>query len=150
MAIWAGLGHAIRRRSGMPMSHHEAIGKSVSRNHMTPEEIISSAEHANSPRRYVGMDATKFSSPSANPVAGTLVGKKNKQAGTMDGVKGGRRTPMQTSASKERMGARYGIGVKFPKGTSPEAAATMANARIVPSVSGRQNPNFQSGTDASY
>ena len=56
MPSWTSLGHAIRRRSGMPTNHHESAGKSMSRNNMTPEEVIASAEHANSPRKYVGQN----------------------------------------------------------------------------------------------
>ena len=46
------------------------------------------------------------------------------------------------------MGARYNIGVKFPTGHEPAAAATMANAKIVPSVAGRQAPNFGDGMNS--
>ena len=53
-----------------------------------------------------------------------------------------------SAAQSERMGARYNIGVKFPAGHEPAAAATMANARVVPSVAGRQAPNFDSGIDS--
>ena len=55
MSLWSSLGHAMRRRSGMPSSYTESVGKSMSKKFMTPEEIISSAEHANSARKYVGM-----------------------------------------------------------------------------------------------
>ena len=59
MALWTSMGHAMRRRMGAPSSHHEAAGKSMARNIMTPEEVIASAQHANSARRYVGMDMAK-------------------------------------------------------------------------------------------
>ena len=146
MATWASIGHAMRRRAGMPSNHLESAGSSMSRNNLTPEEILASAEHANSPRRYMGMDSAKFTSPSAAPVAGTLIGKKNTQAGNNYGVTSPRRTPILA----ERLGSRYAISVKFPKGTSPEAGATMANARIVPSVQGKNTPNFESGMQSSY
>jgi hypothetical protein len=49
------------------------------------------------------------------------------------------------AAQSERMGARYVIGANFPAVHSIEATATMANAKIVPSVSGKNAPDFQYG-----
>ena len=150
MALWTSMGHAMRRRMGAPSSHHEAAGKSMSKSVPTTEEILASAAHAKSPRRYMGMDAAKFTNASGTPEKGTLVGKKNAQAA--DPTSGGKanraNVPSGNAAQSERMGARYNIGVKFPVGTEPAAAATMANARIVPSVSGRQTPNFDAGIDS--
>ena len=80
MAIWTSLGHAMRRRMGAPTNHHESAGKTMARNIMTPEEVIASAEHANSPRKYVGQTAG-VANISGAPMKGTLVQKKNKQAG---------------------------------------------------------------------
>ena len=149
MATWTSLGHAMRRRMGAPSNHHEAAGKSMARNIMTPEEVIASAEHANSPRKYVGQ-MSGVANVSGTPLRGTLVGKKNTQAG--DPTAGGKANRKNVSAgdaaASERMGARYATSVKFPKGTSPEAGPTMANAKIVPSVAGRNKPNFDYGLDA--
>jgi len=152
MASWTSLGHAMRRRMGAPSNHHESTGKSMSRNHMTPEEVLASAEHSNSPRRFMGMDAMQFTSASGTPVKGTLVGKKNTQSG--DPTAGGKANKSNilvgSTAASERLGARYNISVKYPAGTSSEAGPTMANARIVPSVTGRQKPNFDYGQDSAY
>jgi hypothetical protein len=120
----------------------------MSRNNMTPEEVIASAEHANSPRKYVGQ-TTGFQAVPAE--RGTLIGKKNKQAGdpTAGGKANRKNVLVNNSSASERMGARYSTSVKFPKGTEPAAGPTMANAKTVPSVMG-QSGNFESGMDFSY
>jgi len=143
MATWTSLGHAMRRRMGMPSSHLEAAGKNMERNISTPEEIINSAEHANSARRYVGMSAATSAAP-VMPEKGKLMPKKNKQAS--DPTAGGK----ANRKNIERAGATYRIVAGFPKGTSPEAAPTMANAKIVPSVAGKQAPNFNAGMTDNY
>lgn len=150
MALWSSMGHAMRRRMGAPSSHLEAAGKSMSKNIPTTEEILASAAHASSPRRYMGMDAAKVA-PSA-PSRGTAVAKKNTQAG--DPTSGGKANRSNVSAGNaaqsERMGARHRISVKFPAGHDPAAAETMANGRVIKSVAGRQAPNFNDGNSASY
>ena len=150
MALWSSMGHAMRRRMGAPSSHLEAAGKSMSKNIPTTEEILASAAHASSPRRYMGMDAAKVA-PSA-PSRGTAVAKKNTQAA--DPTAGGKANRANVSAgnaaASERMGARHRISVKFPAGHDPAAAATMANGRMISSVAGRQAPNFNDGSSSSY
>lgn len=143
MATWTSLGHAMRRRMGLPSNHHETAGKSMSRNHMTPEEVIASAEHANSARRYVGQ-TNGFTAPSATPTTGKLMPKKNTQSA--DPTAGGKANRVNI----ERAGAQYRITAKMPPMMSPEAGPTMANAKIVPSVVGKQRPNFDYGTDTTY
>ena len=149
MALWTSMGHAMRRRMGAPSSHHEAAGKSMSKSVPTTEEILASAEHSKSPRRYVGMDAAK-SFEAVKPEKGTLMPKKNTQAS--DPTAGGKANRKNVSAGNavqsERMGARYNVSVKFPAGHEPAAAATMANAKVVPSVAGRQAPNFGDGMNS--
>ena len=151
MASWTSLGHAMRRRMGAPSNHHEAAGKSMARNIMTPEEVIASAEHANSPRKYVGQ-MSGVANVSGTPLRGTLVGKKNTQAGdpTAGGKANRKNVLAGNAAASERMGAAYSVSQKFPKGTEPAAGPTMANARTVPSVAGRQAPNFNSAMGESY
>ena len=150
MALWTSMGHAMRRRMGAPSSHLEAAGKSMSKDIPTTEEILASAAHANSPRRYMGMDAAKVA-PTA-PSRGTAVAKKNTQAA--DPTAGGKANRANVSAgnaaASERMGARYRTMVKFPAGHEPAASATMGNARTISSVSGRQAPNFNDGNSSSY
>ena len=151
MPFWSGLGHAMRRRSGMPMNHHESVGKSMSRNMPTPEEVIASAQHANSARKYIGQIAS-VNGGAVPPERGKLMPKKNKQAGDpTSGGKANRKNKLvNNAAASERMGARYVVGAKFPAVHSIEAAATMSNAKIVPSASGKQSPNFNYGMEGNY
>ena len=146
MASWTSVGHAMRRRMGAPSNHHEEKGRIMARNHMTPEEVISSAEHAGSARRYVGQ-SVGFSAPSATPATGKLMPKKNTQAA--DPTAGGKANRKNVSAgdavASERMGARYRTAVNFAPSIDPAAGPTMASAKAVRSVSGRQAPNFGDG-----
>lgn len=148
MAKWTDLGHAMRRRMGAPSSHLEAAGKSMTRNHMTPEEVIASAEHANSARRYMSMDAAKTASPVA-PERGTPVAKKNTQASdpTAGGKSNKKNILVNNAAASERMGAKFRITASVPS-VAPEAGPTMANAKTVPAVAG-QSGNFDTGMTTS-
>ena len=111
MALWTSMGHAMRRRMGAPSSHHEAAGKSMSKSVPTTEEILASAAHSKSPRRYIGMDVVK-SVEAVGPEKGTLVPKKNKQASdpTAGGKANRKNVSAGSAAQSERMGARYNIG----------------------------------------
>jgi hypothetical protein len=151
MARWTDLGHAMRRRMGASSNHHEATGNSMSRNHMTPEEVIASAEHANSARRYVGQ-MSNVANMSGAPLKGKLMPKKNTQAGDPTiANKANRKNMLAGDATQsERMGARYSVGASFPAVHSIEATATLANSKIVPSVSGRNAPNFNYGMTTEY
>ena len=148
MATWTSLGHAMRRRMGAPSNHLESAGKSMTRNHLTPEEVIASAEHANSARRYMGQGNTGFEA--VKPERGTPVARKNTQAG--DPTSGGKANKKNVlagnAAQSERMGAKYRVTASFPT-VAPEAGPTMASARTVPSVMG-QSKNFQGGEGSSY
>jgi hypothetical protein len=153
MANWTDMGHAMRRRMGAPSNHHEATGASMSnRTNLTPEEIIASAEHTTSPRRYMGMAASAANVTATSPLKGKLMPKNNKQAAdpTITNKANRKNVSAGNAAQSERMGARYSIGVKFPKGTNIESASTMGSARMVPSVSGRQAPNFDAGMSGPY
>lgn len=153
MANWSDMGHAMRRRMGASASHRESVGKGMSRNLMTPEEVLASVDYANSPRRYVGMGYTAFTDSSATPEKGTLVPKKHGKSVDPTGYGKGNvaREFVQVDASNsERLGARFSIGAKFPAIYSAEAAATMGNAKVIPSIAGRQNPNFEMGVEGPY
>ena len=138
MAAWASQGHGMRRRTGAPSNHHESAGKSMNRNHATSDEAMSSAAAAGSPRATMGMDAYQVSEPPA--MVGTQVPKKNVQAAdpTNPGSK-------QNRVNIEKLGASYRVSVPFTPTIDPAAGPTMQSARIVPSVPGRENPNFESG-----
>jgi hypothetical protein len=50
----------------------------------------------------------------------------------------------------ERVGATYRVNANMGATIDPAAGATMASARIIPSIQGRQNPNFESGIQSTY
>jgi hypothetical protein len=50
----------------------------------------------------------------------------------------------------EHKGAQCRITAKMPAPINSEASATMANARIIRSVAGKQTPNFNNGVDSTY
>lgn len=137
MASWASIGHGMRRRSGAPSNHLESAGTNMARTHATSDEHMDAAVQAGSFRVPVG---------AAPVLQGTLVPRKNTQAAdpTNPGSK-------QNRQNIERIGATYRVS---PKSTfvqlDPAAGPTMANARIVPSIQGRENPNFDSGMQSSY
>lgn len=137
MATWASMGHAMRRRMGVPSNHLESAGKGMK--NQTPEQIIASGGRA-----YMGSDANTFNNVSGEPTVGKLMPKKNTQAAD----------PYEkTKANRqniERKGAQYRITAKMPAPTNIEASSTMMNARTVPSVSGKQSPNFAAGMEGTY
>lgn len=138
MATNYSVGHAMRRRNGTPSSSLEAAGKAMNRIHQSSDEAYAAAGAAGSHRIALGNDAYAMTPSPA--LEGTLVPKKNTQAG--DPTAGGKANRQNI----EVLGATYRVS---PKTTyvqlDPAAGPTMANARIVPSVAGRANPNFQSG-----
>jgi len=102
-------------------------------------------------RSTMGKEGVKFSSPSASPASGTLVGKKNTAAGdpTASGTKSNRVNVPKTPAM-ERNGAAQTIKGNYMKQTDPAAGATQANGRIVsPSVI-RSTQSFDQGIGTSY
>ena len=134
MATPFSIGHAMRRRNGTPASSLEAVGNMKERNHVTHHEAVDAAAQVGSPRLPI----------SAAPAPqGTLVPRKNTQAGdpTNPGSKANRQ-------NIERVGAQYHISVPFTPTIDPAAGPTMANAKIVPSVAGR-NANFGAGEQSS-
>lgn len=148
MASWASQGHGMRRRSGAPSNHLESAGKSMARNHHTHQEAYAAAAAIGSPRIAMG-DATMNSVDEINPaqLQGTLVPKHNTQAA--DPTAGGK-VNRTNELYNERLGAQNRITVPFTPTIDPAAGPTMASARTVPSVQGRQSVNFQSGNQDSY
>ena len=144
MASWTSVGHAMRRRMGAPSNHHEAAGKSMAKE-LSPEQVIASGARA-----YMGSEAGSFTSPSAKPAVGKLMPKKNTQAANPTAGGKANRTNMLAgdATASERMGARYRTSVRFAPTIDPAAGPTMANARTVKSVSGRQSPNFDDGMNS--
>lgn len=144
MATQYSVGHAMRRRNGTPSNPLETAGPAMARMHPTADEHHAAAAAAGSHRIAVG-DADIYAAKSAPALEGTLVPKKNVQAGDPTGA--GTKANRQNI---EKVGATYRVQ---PKATfvqlDPAAGPTMANARIIPSIQGRANPNFESGIQAS-
>ena len=142
MATSYSVGHGMRRRGGStPSSYTEAAGKSMARNHATTDEAMTQAAAMGSPRATMGMDAYNVSAAPA--LAGTPVPKKNLQAGDPTGM--GTKANHANVLYNEKLGASYRVTVPFTPTIDPAAGPTMQSARVVPSISGRENPNFESG-----
>jgi len=143
MATQYSVGHGMRRRSGIPSNPLEAAGTSMARSHQTSDEAHAAAGAAGSHRIAVGEGSPAHES--LEGMTGTLVPRKNTQAA--DPTAGGK----ANRKNIEKIGATYRVQ---PKSTfvqiDPAAGPTMANARVVPSIQGRENPNFESGIQASY
>jgi len=139
MANWTSMGHGMRRRTGAPSNHLESAGNSMARMHQTSDEAYEDASNSGSHRIAMGMDA--YATTPMPALRGTMEPRHNVQAGdpTNPGSK-------QNRVNQEVIGATYRVA---PKSTfvqiDPAAGPTMANARIIPSVAGRANPNFESG-----
>ena len=142
----------MRRRMGLSSSHSESAGTMKNRSIDTPEEVLASAAHMSSPRRYVGADYSGVTNVSAKPLKGKLMPKKNVQAGdpTIMNKANKKNVSAGSAAQSERMGARYVVGAKFPAVHSIEASATLSNAKVVPSSRGRQTPDFNYGAQSGY
>jgi len=138
MANWTDMGHAMRRRMGMPSNHLESAGSKMKKD-MSPDQYTPS-----------GANAT-IGNASGAPLVGKLMPKKNTQASEpMYGTKANRKNVLVNSVeASERNGASYKITTTMPC-IDPCSGSTMTNARTIPSVSGRQNPNFQGGMGSSY
>jgi hypothetical protein len=134
MATPYSVGHGMRRRTGTPSSYTEAAGKSMERFHNTSEENYEAAAAASSVRIPIGGAAP------APALTGTPVPRKNTQAAdpTNPGSKANR-------VNIEKAGASYRIQPKIGVAVvDPAIGPTMANARVIPSVMGREG-NFNPG-----
>jgi hypothetical protein len=147
MSNWRSAGHSDRRRGGSPSSHMDSLGSIGARvNLPTPEEAIAGMARVGSPRVPMGNSAiTEFANAkSIPPLRGTLVPRGNAAAGDMYGPTGSRGNVMQ-----ESLGASYRVSAFTPPMTSPEAGATQANGRIVPSAAQRMD-SFADGINGAY
>jgi hypothetical protein len=142
MATNYSVGHGQRRRGGNTKSSYtEAAGKSMTRNHQTHDEAMADAAAMGSPRATMGMDAYAVSADPA--LVGTQVPKKNIQAGDPTGM--GTKVNKTNVLYNEKLGASYRVSVPSTPTIDPAAGPTMQSARVVPSISGRENANFESG-----
>lgn len=108
------------------------------------------AGSANQGRTPMGKEGIKFSSPSANPVSGTLFPKKNTAAADPNGSKGAPRANVPAGPGGERNGASYSVKVNYMKPTDPAAGMTQANGRIVSPAVVRSTESFSEGVGTSY
>jgi hypothetical protein len=153
MAKWTDMGHAMRRRVGAPSSHLEAAGADKARDHYTSEEHYEMAKNAKSPRVSLGEGAIdtphEVMSPKQNaPLKGKLVAKKSGKSQDPTGY--GKGAARSNVLYNERLGASYRVSVKLTPTADPVAGPTMASAKIVPSVLGRQAPDFKSAVSEQY
>jgi hypothetical protein len=91
-------------------------------------------------------EGTKFSSPSASPAKGKLMPRGNKQAGDPAMSGKGNRVNVPMSAA-ERNGAAHTIITNIVKQNSPEAGATLMNAKVLPAATKR---GFESEIASAY
>ena len=162
MGKWTDMGHAMRRRVGAPSNHLESAGPTAGRAHMTSEEHYDRAKQDDSPRISMGEDQVKdandvmsggqdaddYMAKAAGPAEGTLRPKGSVQAQDPTGYGGvGHRNNVMYN---ERLGASYRVSVPYTPTVDPTAGPTMANARTIPSVQGRQNPNFMGAVTDQY
>lgn len=153
MATSYSVGHGIRRRGGNTNSSYtEAAGKSMTRKNQTSDEAMANAAAMGSPRvsmslnpMEVSPDATMGSVDEMNQgqLKGAVMPKKNVQAGDPTGM--GTKVNRANVPYNEKLGASYRVSIPFTPTIDPAAGPTMQSARIVPSISGRENPNFESG-----
>lgn len=163
MQKWTDMGHAMRRRIGAPSNHFESAGSTNGRSHDTSEEQYEDAKTKNSPRASIGeepmgshdhvensmspeQDVDMYESKAAKPAKGKMMPKGNRQAQDPTIMNKANRSNVMA----ERGGAQYRVSVPYTPTSDPAAGPTMANARTVPSVQGRQNPNFTGGMESVY
>lgn len=97
-------------------------------------------------RQQMGKEGAKFTSPSASPKSGTLVGKKNTAAGDPTLQAKGKKGTVKPDAH----GAAHTIKATYQVSTEPAAGATQANGRVMnPSIK-RSADSFGEGISTSY
>lgn len=136
-------GHAARRRSGAPSNAYgvDPLGGCGAE---TCDDAYAKAAASGSPRIPMGGAAQGFTNVSGAPSPNTLPRPKAKTgSGDISAAPAGKKPQVLA----ERSGARYGIRVKGPAPFDLAAGPTMANARVVGSVAGRQAPNFTGGAE---
>ena len=123
----------------------------------TEDEALAGMAKVGAPRVPIGTSATSEASfPSATDTSGsTLVPKGN--AKSVDPAASPKvqrtATPYQAiygQPGTERNGAAYGIKAQTVIPTAPEAGATQASGRIIPSAVNRSRDSFDDGMGSSY
>jgi hypothetical protein len=147
MATSYDIGHAIRRRRGISPNYLEAAGNTMNRQHATHEEGYQQAVSQDSARVPMGTSAfnVQGDEQSGDQFAGILTPRGGAQAADPAQQELGIR-----QHTMERLGASYQIKSLYSPPMDPTAGPTMANARIVPSVRGRNTPDFEMGEQSAY
>jgi hypothetical protein len=139
------VGHAMRRRHGIPSNYLEATGAPMGRTIPTSDEHYAAAANAGSARVTYGAAQealmSQFDEFSPEQFQGHLTPRKSTQAGDPTGDA----TQAHRQGVQERIGAQYRVNASYSASVDPAAAETMHNARVVPSVHGR---NFSDVTMA--
>jgi hypothetical protein len=107
----------------------------------SPDESLAGMARVGAPRQPMRTVNAHADNVSGSPVVGKSVRRKNTQAGNPTGQQTANH---RTQKMAEKMGAQYGISAWVKPPVSPEAGATMMNARLMPTVIHRSKPNFQS------
>lgn len=97
-------------------------------------------------RETMGKSGAAFSSPSASPKSGKLVAKGGSQAGDPAQQPVGKRGV----SAPDKMGAAHTIKATYLRQTSPEAASTQANGRVLDPSIKRSSQSFGEGASTSY
>jgi hypothetical protein len=113
----------------------------MARKHNTSDEVGNMAKSMGSSRIAMGMDAYQLGGDNT-PNVGISMPRKNVQS--QDPTAGGKANRTNVPYN-EKLGASYRVSVPFTPTIDPAAGPTMASARMVPSIQGRANPNFESG-----
>ena len=139
MPSWADIGHAMRRRAGYPSSHLAASEPPVASHYQSVDQAAQAHAAAGSAKIPVGV--VDLNQPAAR---GTARPRGNTQSGNPSA------DPKGNRAAVERNGAAYRVTAKIAPQHDPVAGPTMASARLIGSVHGR-NTAFQQqrGIDSS-
>ncbi len=149
MSNWRSSGSAIRRRAGAPSNHFDSVGMRGRVNLPTPEEALAGMAAVGSPRVPMGNSViTDVVNVSGAPLKGTLMPRKNTQAGQVPPASPGLPANRQ-NVPQERLGAQYYVSATVPAPVLAEASATQANGRIVTSAVQREG-NFGDAASNSY
>lgn len=111
----------------------------------SPDEALAGMARIGAPRVPMGNSVySTVVNASGHPDKGSVVPRRNTQAGDLSGPAGNR-----AYGTHDRNGARYGIAVNYAAPVSPEAAATQANGRVFKSAVDRDRTNFDMGVGTS-
>lgn len=139
------VGHAMRRRHGIPSNYVETAGTSMGRTIPTADEHYAAAVSAGSARATYGAasDAAAASLPDMTSETspeqfGTMTPKHSTQSQDPTGYG----MSAHRSNVQERLGAQYRVNAQYSPTVDPSAAETMNSARLVPSVHARNTVDF--------